>query len=211
MNSRLLVDLRSSTSFFLEFITSYLFSAVPRHAVEAARKRNAESTWTEPSCIVYQRTVHATGLSADTNESCWSGTHATTMLIWLRLEELTFLPVVDGTTVMNLYKAGDAAADSGPGPVHHYLLRFSAARKIIIRRRDSEPSFRASAHDRAPFDNVLLRYALNMATDKKALNEFLWSRLSCQPGRLSRHCRDIASRTACNIDVDGRVYDVLVL
>ena len=26
---------------------------------------------------------------------------------------------------------------------------------------------------RAPFDNVLLRYALNMATDKKALTDFL--------------------------------------
>ena len=32
------VDLRSSTSFFLEFITSYVYSAVPSHAVEAARQ-----------------------------------------------------------------------------------------------------------------------------------------------------------------------------
>src|SRR5262249_33727502 len=46
------VELRSSSSFFLEFITSYVYSAVPRNVVEAARSRNAEQTWTEASHIV---------------------------------------------------------------------------------------------------------------------------------------------------------------
>ena len=76
------VDLRSSTSFFLEFITSYLYSAVPRHAVEAARKRNAESTGLSLRILLPAEPSRC-GNIGPTNESCSSGTRITTTLLWL--------------------------------------------------------------------------------------------------------------------------------
>ena len=58
------VDLRSSTSFFLEFITSYVYSAVPSHAVEAARKRNSGVHLDLAILHRVQRSLHAAGSSA---------------------------------------------------------------------------------------------------------------------------------------------------
>lgn len=46
------VDLRSPTPFFLELITQYITAAVPRQAIEAARHRGNEASWTEPGRMV---------------------------------------------------------------------------------------------------------------------------------------------------------------
>ena len=87
------------------------------------------------------------------------------------LDELTFLPVVDGTTVMNLYKTGEAAVTPGAGLPSLFA-------PVLSRKKDfhSQPTFGTSVlcanMRRAPFDNHLLRYALNMATEKQALADF---------------------------------------
>src|SRR5207342_2255873 len=46
------VDLRSATPFFLKVQSQRVFFAVPRQAIEAARQRGRESSWTEPAHIV---------------------------------------------------------------------------------------------------------------------------------------------------------------
>jgi oligopeptide transport system substrate-binding protein len=200
------VDLRSSTPFFLEFITNYLYSAVPTQAVEAARRGNAESTWTEPLHIVtsgaftlreyrpYERLVLVR------NPRYYDAS-------LVGLEELTFLPVVDGTTAINLYKAGEVAVTPGLGLSPVFV-------PVLSQKRDfhSAPAFGTAfpciSTRRAPFDSVLLRYALNMATDKKAITDFLG------PGYLPARSL-IAPLTgytqpdSLNIHVDGRSYDVL--
>src|SRR5262245_12737897 len=200
------VDLRSSTSFFLEFITCYLYAAVPRHAVEAARRRHAESTWTEPSHIVtsgaftlrdhrpYERIVLVR------NPRYYDAS-------LVGLEELTFLPVVDGTTVMNLYKAGNAAVTPGLGLSPLFT-------PLLSRKQDyhSAPAFGTGFHcistRRAPFDNILLRYALNMATDKKSVTDFYGP--GYLPARsLIAPLPQYSQPHSLSINVDGRVYDVL--
>ena len=113
--------------------------------MEAARKRNTGVHLDLTILHRVQRSVHAARSSANErivlvrNPRYYDAP-------FVALEELAFLPVVDGTAVMNLYKAGVASSDSWAWACPHCLLRFSAARKIIIRRRDSAPSFRASAH-----------------------------------------------------------------
>jgi ABC-type oligopeptide transport system substrate-binding subunit len=198
------VDLQSSAAFFLELVTNYLFSAVPRHAVEAARNRNAEATWTEPSQIVtsgpftlrdyrrYERLVLVPNPR-------YYDAHL------IRLQELTFLPIVDGTTVVNLYKAGNVMLTLSLPPLFA---------PVLSRKKDyhAGPGFGTLflhvSTRRAPFDNVLLRYALNMATEKKALTNFLG------PGFVPAKSfvapiSQYPQPDSLPVEVDGRSYDVL--
>ncbi|HYZ85620.1 MAG TPA: peptide ABC transporter substrate-binding protein, partial [Bryobacteraceae bacterium] len=200
------VDLQSSATFFLEVITSYLFSAVPKHLVEAARNRNAEATWTEPSQIVtsgpfvlrdyrrYERLV----LVPNTR---YYDAHL------VGLKELVFLPVIDGTTVMNLYKAGDIMLTPG-------LSLSPLFTPVLSRKKDyhAGPGFGTLfvhiSTRRTPFDNVLLRYALNMATEKKVLTDFLG------PGFVPATSfvapiPEYPQPESLSVEVDGRIYDVL--
>jgi ABC-type oligopeptide transport system substrate-binding subunit len=200
------VNLRSSTPFFLEFITSYLYSAVPRQAVEAARQRNAESTWTEPSHMVTSGAFTLRDYRPYERIVLGRNPHYYDAPL-VSLEELVFLPVVDGTTVMNLYKAGEAVVTPGLGLSPLFV-------PVLSRKKDfhSAPAFATIgpciSTRRAPFDNVLLRYALNMATDKKALTDFLGP--GYVPARsLIAPLPEYPRPDSLNIDVDGRSYDVL--
>ncbi len=106
------VDLRSPTPFFLNLITQYIFNPVPRHAIEAARRHGDESTWTQPGRMVssgpfllkewrpYER------ISAVRNPLYYdSGI--------VDIDELHFAPVVNGSTMVDLYKSGEVAAVPG--------------------------------------------------------------------------------------------------
>jgi oligopeptide transport system substrate-binding protein len=199
------VDLRSSTPLFLEFITGK-YRAVPMHAVEAARKQGAESTWTEPSHIVtsgpFELTEHRPyeRIVLTRNPRYYDAS-------LVGLDELTFLPVVNGTTVMNLYKTGEAAVT--PGAVLPPLFA-----PVLSRKKDyhSTPAFATRAPSinirRAPFDKVLLRYALNMAMDKKAVAAFYGP--SYVPARsFTAPSAGYRTPASLKIDVDGRQYDVL--
>jgi oligopeptide transport system substrate-binding protein len=123
------------------------------------------------------------------------------------LEELTFLPVSDGTTVMNLYKVGEAMLTPGLGlpPVFN---------PVLSRKKDFHAApafgtvFPCISTRRAPFDNVLLRYALNMATNKKVLADFMGH--GHEPAcSLIAPLPQYAQPDSLNIDVDGRSYNVL--
>ena len=123
------------------------------------------------------------------------------------LDELTFLPITDGTTVMNLYKAGQAALTPGLGLSP--LLT-----PVLSRQKDfhSTPAFGTVfpciSTRTAPFDNVLLRYALNMATDKTALANLYGS--DYLPARsLIAPMPEYTRPDNLHVEVDGRSYDVL--
>ena len=85
------------------------------------------------------------------------------------LEEITFLPVISGNTGANLYKTGNAHVGGTLPPV---LV------KAVERKKDSciAPNFFTNAigmnANMQPFDNVLVRYALNLATDKEQIARF---------------------------------------
>jgi oligopeptide transport system substrate-binding protein len=198
------VDLGSSASFFLEFITSYLYSAVPRHALEAARK--AESSWTEPHHIVTSGAFTMREYRPYEKIVLVRNPHYYDASL-VDLDELTFLPVVDGTTVMNLYRAGEADATPGLGLSPLFTT-------VLSRKKDyhSGPGFGTIFPcintRRAPFDNVLLRYALNMATDKKTVADFYGP--GNEPARsLIAPLPGYTQPRTLNINMDGYRYDVL--
>ena len=85
------------------------------------------------------------------------------------VDELVFCPVAEGTAAVHLYKTGDAAATPAAGfpPVFIPLLRGKKDFHGATALGGIASSISAT---RPPFDNILLRYALNAATDKTAFS-----------------------------------------
>ena len=200
------VDLSSPTPFFLGLITVYLFAAVPRQAIEAAPQRGSESSWTEPQhmvvsgAFVLREWRRYECITAIRNPLYYEAS-------LVGLEELRFLPVSDETTAVNLYRSGAVATMPG----FNFPPLFTTA---LGHEKDfhAEPCFGTAAAtinaQRPPLDNLLLRYALNMATEKASITALLGG------GRIS------ASNVVppvpgyvrpANLDVmvDGHRYDVL--
>ena len=200
------VNLRSPTPFFLHLITQYIFSAVPRHAVEAARQLGNESLWIQPGRMLssgpfrlkdwrrYER------ISAVRNPLYYDSG-------MVDIEELCFTPVVDGTTTVNLYKSGEVAAMPGISFPYVFIPAMGGKRDFHI-----EPAFGlfcpVMSVQKPPLDNVLLRYALNMATQKQPVCDFLGG------GRLP--ARNVVAPVpgyrgpdSVIVDIDGHPYDVL--
>jgi oligopeptide transport system substrate-binding protein len=164
------VYLNTSTPFFLQLTSHETFCAVPAHAIELARRSGRQSSWTRPEHIVtngpfllqewrpYDRVV------VSKNPRYYESDHVALRQIW-------FLPVTDGATSTNLYKAGQA--DFMPVEALPQLL------PALQRKRDLRinPAFGACFYvfntRKPPFDNVFLRYALNMAIEKARVADFM--------------------------------------
>src|SRR5262249_4486704 len=122
------VELERPTPFFLKVLPNYAFLAVPRKAIEAARQSGRESSWTEPGRII---TNGAFILSAwrprDKLVIVKNPNYYEADLV--KLDEISFLPILDGTTNLNVYKAGqiDAMPSSN---LSHLLL------PVLDRRKD---------------------------------------------------------------------------
>jgi ABC-type oligopeptide transport system substrate-binding subunit len=200
------VDLSSSTPFFLGLITVYWFAAVPRQAIEAARQRGNESSWTEPQHMTVSgpfglREWHRyESITAIRNPLYYEAS-------MVGLDELRFMPVSDGTTAVNLYSSGAVATMPG----FNFPPLFTT---VLGRKKDfhSEPCFGTVAAtinaQKPPLNNVLLRYALNMATEKGPFTDLLGGRripaltvVPPVPGYLPPKNLDVV--------VDGRRHDVL--
>ena len=165
------VDLSSPTPFFLGLITVYLFAAVPRQAIEAARQRGSESSWTEPQhmvvsgAFVLREWRRYESITAIRNPLYYEAS-------LVELDELRFLPVSDGTTAVNLYRSGAVATMPG----FSFPPLFTTA---LRRKKDfhAEPCFGTAAAtisaQKPPLNNLLLRCALNMATEKKPFADLL--------------------------------------
>ena len=158
------VDLRAPTTFFVQLTSGSILAAVPRWAVEAARLRRAESSWTEPAHIVtsgaftlrehrpYDRIVVTKNPQLLRVRSCRArGDHV--------------CPDPDPTTSLNLYKTGDAHAMSGDRlpPLFTSALQRTRDAYTAAAFFHIHPIFNTT---KPPFNHALVRYALNMATAK---------------------------------------------
>jgi oligopeptide transport system substrate-binding protein len=158
--------LKAPAAHFFKYATSESLGPVPRHAIEKHGR-----TWTRaglmPSCgpfllqewTPYERIV----LRKNLRYYAASRVH---------LDEIRFLPVVDGSTAMNLYKAGDIYAMHGRAVPPLWI-------PALRKRRDfcTTPAYRSLFYafntTKPPFDNVLVRYAFQMGTDTQAIARFL--------------------------------------
>ena len=151
------VDLANPAPFFLELVSGRMFCPVPRHVI-----RTAGSHWTEPGRIVtsgafvlrerrpYDRIVLA-------KSSCYYDAGQ------VALQELIFLVVGDPAPQLNLYKAGMAAIAQPWIPTIMPTLRH---KKDFRPQPNYASEFFAINTRVPPLDDVRVRYALNMATDK---------------------------------------------
>jgi ABC-type oligopeptide transport system substrate-binding subunit len=200
------VDMRAPTAFFVKMQSHHIFFPVPRAAIEAAKQRGLESSWTQPQHMItsgaytmkewrpYDRVVLVK------NPSYYEAD-------LVALKEIIILPVSENTTSVNIYKAGDAdtmLANAIPQPFIP-ILRSKADFHVA-------PAFTSYYYTintkKPPFDNVLLRYALNMATDKKAITDFLGAgqipALSIVPP-----IEGYETPKSLDVEIDGKKYDVL--
>jgi oligopeptide transport system substrate-binding protein len=123
----------------------------------------------------------------------------------VKLREIVFLPVADGVTNVNIYKAGEADT------MNMAILppMFLSLRKDDLHIDPASISrFYSMNIKRPPFDNALLRYALNMAVDKKAMAEFMGVGPSVASTLVTPMVGYEAPETL-NVSVDGQGYDVL--
>ena len=200
------VDMRAPTAFFVKMQSHHIFFPVPRVAIEAAKERGLESSWTVPQNMITSgaytmkewRPYDRIALVKNPN-------YYEADLV--ALEEIDILPISENTTSVNIYKAGDAdamPANAIPQPFIP-LLRSKSDFHVA-------PAFTSYFYNintkKPPFDNVLLRYALNMATDKRAITDFLGAgqipALNIVPP-----IEGYETPKSLNVEIGGKTYDVL--
>ena len=198
------VDLAEPAPYFLSLIVSPMFRAVPRHVVEKARLAGRESLWLKPGTIATSGPFVLTEWRPyDFVRVRRSATYYQANMV--RLEEIVFVPVGADAAIINLYRAGHVhAMDTGLLP--ESLMPALRSRSDL---RSSELSgFRAYAINlsKPPFDNVLLRYALNMSLDKAVISSYL----NDTPARtLMPPIGGYSGPESVHVPVQERDYDVL--
>jgi oligopeptide transport system substrate-binding protein len=200
------VELLSPTPFFLQLITQYPFSPVPRQALEAARRRGNESSWTEPQHIVVSGPFMVREwrrhevITAVRNPRYYDANI-------VRIEELVFPIVADGPTTVKLYRSGDVVTMCGPSFPPLYTPTLSAKKDF-----HKEPAFvtvyPTISVRKPPFNNLLLRYALNIGTEKKAFTDLLGAGRVPASSLVPPMPGYPAPRTL-DVEIDGKIYDVL--
>ena len=200
------VDLASPTPFFLALVGQQVFAATPQHAIVAARHRRPQEDWTSPRNIVTSGpfTLKAWRpyeyLQLGKNPEYYEAG-------LVALQDLRFLSGLDTTAIVNLYKTGEAHAMPGERltplftPLLEGKLDFHIAPAVF-----SVWSWMNTK--RPPFDDVLVRYAVNMAVDKTSVVNV------CGAGRTENRAivppmPGYQPPEQVLVTVNGRTYNVL--
>ena len=187
------VDLRAPEPAFLKLCYTFLTLPLPCHAIDAARARGREASWTDPGRMVssgpfllkesrpHERIV----LSKNPN-------YFDAPIV--RVEEIHFF-ADDGVTALKLFQAGMVDAMDGNVLPRQFVPKMRKRAELQMGPACACHNWRISAK-RAPLNNVRLRYALNMATDKDATAHF-WGRDNDPPSRESRRSKAIVLYRIC--------------
>jgi oligopeptide transport system substrate-binding protein len=89
----------------------------------------------------------------------------------VKLKRITFIPISTGSTAVNLYKAGASDAMDG-GRLPQEIFPLLGKKKDFHYTSAFFTLYPVMNTTRAPFDNPLVRYAFNMATDKEEIANF---------------------------------------
>jgi oligopeptide transport system substrate-binding protein len=193
------VDLSEPAPFFRQLVSGLPFCPAPRHVI--AREGVA---WTDPGRIVTSGafTLHERRtydqITLRRNPAYYDAGN-------VALDSLVFLIVPDVSAFINLYKMGAAAVAQPWIPTIMPTLR---------RKRDfhSAPYYASEfwvlntkVH---PLDDVRVRYALNMATNKRSIADLVAAGSPPASGVVPP-TRGYRPPDELLVDVDGVVYDVL--
>ena len=195
------VTLKAPAAHFFKLATTEALAPVPRHAVERHGR-----FWTRPGLMPscgpfvlhqwkpYERIV----LRKNPRYHAASRVH---------LDEIRFLPIVDGATGMNLYKAGDVYTMHGRAlpPLWIPTLR---GRKDLYATPAYRSLFYSFNTTKPPFDNVLVRYAFQMATNTQTVARFLNGGQTAARTVIPRF-GGYPGIHSLLVEAGGRVWDVL--
>ncbi|MFN0101162.1 MAG: peptide ABC transporter substrate-binding protein [Bryobacteraceae bacterium] len=197
------VQLEARVPFFLRLLAMRQFFATPRQAIEKARLRGSESSWTDPAHVVtsgpftlrerrrYDRILLVK------NPDYYGAPE-------IMLEEILFHTVVDGATSANLYKAGEVSFSM---PMAPQLLAGLRTKKDLHSHPDAGAFFPVMNTRKPPFDDVRVRYAINMATDKLAIARFLGEGYQPQAGVVPPMAGYVPPASV-PVDINGTIFDI---
>jgi ABC-type oligopeptide transport system substrate-binding subunit len=192
------VDLREPCPHFLQLVASNQFFPVPRHAVETAGLY-----WTRPEHMVNSgafrlRKWRDSEVILVRNPAYYDAGR-------VRLEEFRLVTIAQPTTAINLYRAGSIDLITPLLPsLHLHVLRRAADFHVHPAIANQYLVVNTS---KPPFDSALVRYALNMAIDKKEIERF--SGAGAAALALIPPLADYESPLSLPISVRGRTSDVL--
>jgi oligopeptide transport system substrate-binding protein len=196
------VNLTAPAPHFLMLCYTTMTLPMPRHVIEAARKR--ETAWTDPGRIVtsgpftLKESRPREGTIVERNPLYFDYAFA-------GIDEIHFFPA-DGATVVNLFRTG--LADSMDGRVLPLQLAPGMqTTELHISPACASHNWRINT-TRAPLDNPLLRYALNMATDKIATTRFLGAGQLPAASRVPP-LKGYVSPQRMDVEINGNPCDVL--
>lgn len=198
------LELRTPASFFLELISNRIFCPTPRRAIETAKAAGDESSWTQPGRMVTSGPFTLASRRSNEQIELARNPHYYEAGI-VALDTVKFFPVVDGSTAVNLYRAGEASMVQPGLP---QLLPALSRKRDFRAHRSYGTVFPLINVTKPPFNDVRARYALNMATDKRAMANFAGAGRSAALN-LVPAAAPYQAPTTLPISIDGRDYDVL--
>jgi ABC-type oligopeptide transport system substrate-binding subunit len=197
-------DLCAPTAYFLRLLSCPVLSPVPRQAIEDAVRH--QSNWTDPGRIVTSGPFLLSEFRARDRMVLTRNPHYVEAGL-VTLEAVSYLLTSSETSCVNLYKSGYAHVTIGATLSPHLA-------PVLQRKRDLHTSrafgvvFPCFKTRKPPFDNVLLRYAVNMAIDKQAMADVFGFRRAAAR-TLVPPLKGYRPPESLVIDVDGKSYDVL--
>jgi ABC-type oligopeptide transport system substrate-binding subunit len=200
------VELDRPSPLFLKLAGSFALSAVPRQAIEAARRRGSESNWVQPGNIVssgafrlkewrpYDRIV------LERNPRYYDAD-------LVSLDEVHFLSVADVSTIVELYEAGEVHTMPGERIPAQFSSALEGKRDFCVAPAVFSVWVNMNV-TRAPCDDPLVRYAINMAIDKRRFAEVL--RANRLPAKgLVPPMPGFSTPENVTVDIAGRKLNVL--
>lgn len=159
------VTLTQPAPFFIDLMPHQFFKLAPRKAIE-----QWGDAWTQPEHIVtcgpfkLQSWQPYNQIVTVRDPMYWDAAH-------VHLDKLIFYSVLDQTTMMNLYKAGEVDA-VGNHDVPVPWINFVRPLKDYMDAPEAATDYYLINTTRPPMNDVRVRKAFNMAIDKRALAEF---------------------------------------
>jgi oligopeptide transport system substrate-binding protein len=155
-------SLTQSVPFFPGLVAHQFYRPVPRKAIEQHGQ-----AWTQPANIVVsgaftlQTWKPYNRLVLVRNPMFWDAAS-------VKLDQITFYPIEDSTTMMNLYKAGEVDAVYNHVPPAAWIDRLRVTKDHMDKPEAAIDYYMVNT-TKAPMNDVRVRKAFNMAIDKAGL------------------------------------------
>lgn len=160
------VTMERPTAFFVAMTPHYAFTAVPRQAIEAHGEQ-----WIQPGNHVSSgpfklvKRIPYDRIVVEKWDGHWDAAN-------VALQRVTFLPIEDQNTAVNLYKANEVQAMAGGGQtVPTSFVKALRGKKDFHIHAEYGTYYYSLNVNRPPLDNKLVRRALNMAINKEEITE----------------------------------------